>query len=79
MTKHADSNLIVIYQGEPVNAEMVCNILNDNGIEARMNNQLMGSIAPYMTTAGGAQPVEVYVLEEDKEKALQWVAEFEKS
>ena len=39
----------------------------------------MGSIAPWQVSAGGFEPVEVEVLEKDKEKALELINEFRKS
>ena len=71
-----DSQLIVIFQGNPVDSEIVKNLLTDNGIMANLKNQLMGSIAPWHVSPGGFDPVEVEILAKDKEKALKLIEEF---
>ncbi|QGY46828.1 DUF2007 domain-containing protein [Maribellus comscasis] len=79
MSKQADSDLIVVFRGNPVDAEMVKEILVDNGIMANLKNQLMGSIAPWQVSPGGFEPVEVEILESDKESALDLINEFNRS
>lgn len=76
MNKH--SELVVVFRGNTIDAEIVKEILIDNGIMTHMKNQLMGSIAPWQVSAGGLDPVEVEVLEKDSEKALQLVKDFNK-
>lgn len=74
-----DSVLIVVFKGNPMDSEIVKDILNDNGIIANLKNQLMGTIAPWYVSPGGFEPVEVEVLVENKEKALKLINEFNKS
>lgn len=74
-----DFVLIVVFKGNPMDSEIVKDILNDNGIMANLKNQLMGTIAPWYVSPGGFEPVEVEVLVEDKEKALKLIDEFNKS
>ncbi len=74
-----ESKLIVIYKGNPMDSELVTEMLNDNGIKASLKNQYMGAIAPWHVTPGGFEPVEVEILEEDKEKALALIDEFNNS
>ena len=74
-----DSNLIVAFKGNPVDSEIIKEMLNDNGIMANLKNQLMGTIAPWHVSAGGFEPVEVEILETDKEEALKLIGEFNKS
>ena len=75
MTSNDNTKLVSVFNGTPMEVEMLCQILNDNGIEATMKNQLIGMIAPHHTLDGA----DVFVKEEDKEKALYWVEEFKKS
>jgi len=76
MSKQEDNvKLVSIFNGTPMEVEILCNVLNDNGIEASMKDQLIGSIAPHLTLGGA----DVFVKETDKEQALYWVKEFEKS
>ncbi|MCT4645510.1 MAG: DUF2007 domain-containing protein [Carboxylicivirga sp.] len=75
MAVNDNSKLVSVFNGTPMEVEMLCQVLNDNGIEATMKNQLIGMIAPHHTLDGA----DVFVNEEDKEKALYWVEEFKKS
>lgn len=75
MTSNDNTKLVSVFNGTPMEVEMLCQILNDNGVEATMKNQLIGMIAPHHTLDGA----DVFVKEEDKEKALYWVEEFKKS
>ncbi|TRX66127.1 putative signal transducing protein [Carboxylicivirga sp. M1479] len=70
-----NTKLVSVFNGSPMEVEMVCQILNDNGIEASMSNQLIGTIAPHHAIAGA----DVFVKESDKDKALEWVKEFNNS
>ncbi len=74
-----DSKLIVVHKGNPMDSELIKEVLNDHGIIANLKNQLMGTIAPWQVSAGGFEPVEVEVLLKDKDKALELVAEFNNS
>lgn len=74
-----DSELIVVFKGNPIDSELIKDILNDNGIMANLKNQLMGTIAPWHVSPGGFEPVEVEILAKDKEKALKLIDEFNKS
>ncbi len=73
------SNLVTVFSGNPADAEIIGEILSDNGIIANVKNQLMGSIAPWQVAAGGFEPVEIDVLQKDAEKALELINEFKKS
>jgi len=73
------SDLIVIFRGNPIEAEMIKEMFLDYGIMAQLKNQLMGSIAPWHVSAGGFEPVEVLVLKKDEEKALKLIDELNKS
>ncbi len=42
-----DTDLIEIYRGNPINSEIIKDILNDNGVIASMTNQIMGKIVPF--------------------------------
>jgi len=79
MNKHKDLELIVVFRGNPMNSEIIKEILEDNGIMASLKNQFMGSIAPWHVSSGGFEPVEVKVLKKDMEKALDLINEFNKS
>ncbi len=77
--KQKDSDLIVIYTGNPIDSEMIKNFLTDQGIAANLRNQLMGTIAPWQISASGFEPVEIEIFARDKEKALRLIKEFNKN
>jgi len=73
------TDLVMVYAGSPVDAEMIKEILEDYGIPVNIKNQLMGTIAPWQVSGGGASPAEVEVFTKDKEQALLLIEEFHKS
>ncbi len=75
MTTNDKTKLVPVFNGTPMEVEILCDVLKDNGIEASMKDQLIGSIAPHLVPEGA----DVFVMEKDKEKALYWVEEFKKS
>ena len=78
-SKENESKLITIYSGNPVDSEMVKNMLTEQGISASLKNQQMGSIAPWQVSAGGFEPVEVVIFESDKAKALVLIEAFKRA
>ena len=72
-------DVITVFSGSPMDAEIVKEVLADNDIVAHVKNQLMGQIAPWQVSAGGIDPVEVEVLMQDQDKALALVEEFKNS
>ena len=70
------SELVVVFRGNSIDAEIAKGILDANGIMVHIKNQLMGSIAPWQVSAGGFEPVEVQVRQQDAEKALQLLNDF---
>ncbi|WP_320018417.1 DUF2007 domain-containing protein [Labilibaculum manganireducens] len=73
-----DLDLIVIYSGNPIDSEIIKDILTENGIAVNVKNQLMGTIAPWQVSAGGVNPVELEIFARDKEQALRLINEFTK-
>ncbi len=75
-SKHTSSELV--FTGHAWEAEMVRTVLENEGIQAFINNEHIGTLLPFYSTPGmGA--VRVVVSAEDAEKARQFVAEFEKN
>ncbi|MBR8537349.1 DUF2007 domain-containing protein [Carboxylicivirga sediminis] len=70
-----NTKLVTVFNGTPMEVEMLCQVLKDNGIEASMKNQIIGMVAPHHTLEGA----DVLVMEKDKEAALKWVEEFKKA
>ncbi len=77
MNKADDSQAVLVFTGHAWEADMVKNILENEGIRAYLNNEFVGTLAPFYSTPGmGA--VRVVVLGADAEKARAIVADFEK-
>lgn len=70
---------IEVYAGELWQATMVKNILEDNNIQAFLENEYLGSIAPWRVEAGGLNPVKVIVSSLDIDMAIKLIAEFNNS
>ena len=74
-----NSDLMIIYEGNSIESEMVKEILQDHGIIVNIKNQLMGTIAPWQVSAGGFDPIKLEIFVKDKEKALRLIEEFNSS
>ncbi len=73
-----DDDLIVIFSGNPIDSEIVKEILTENGIAVNVKNELMGTIAPWHVSAGGINPVELEIFYKDKDEALRLINDFTK-
>ncbi|MFZ4523549.1 MAG: putative signal transducing protein [Bacteroidales bacterium] len=70
---------VEIFSGTVWQAEMVKSILENVEIEAFLQNETIGSLAPWYTASGGAGSVTVVVSSADYEKAKPFVEEFEQN
>jgi len=77
MDSSKDNEPVVVFTGHAWEAEMLVNILENEGISAFVNNEVIGTLFPFYTTPGmGA--VRVVVSKADEEMAKMRVAIFEK-
>jgi hypothetical protein len=67
------------FSGELWKATMIKNILEDNNIQAFLNNELLGSVAPYLADAGGMANIKVIVNAAQLDDALKLIDEFNSS
>lgn len=70
---------VEVFAGELWQATMIRNVLEDNNIQAFIQNSLMGVIEPWVVSPGGFEPVKVVVANTDYEKAMQLVEEYNHS
>ena len=70
---------VEVFAGELWQATMIKNVLEDNNIQAFVQNSLMGVIEPWVVSPGGFEPVKVVVAFADVEKAMQLVEEYNHS
>nr|WP_294896734.1 DUF2007-related protein [uncultured Pedobacter sp.] len=76
MEKHNNIKPIEVFAGQLWQATMIQNILEDNGIQVFLENELMGTVAPWRVVAGGFNPVKVIVSNTDYEQAVKLIEEF---
>lgn len=69
--------LIEIFSGSAIQAEIVKSILNDNGIEAFLKDEYMGTLAPWYTAPGGAGSVKVVISSLDYTQAKMIVEKYQ--
>jgi len=71
-----NDNPVEVFAGTPIDAGMIQSLLEQEGIEAFIENELMGSIAPWYVTPGGSGAAKVVVAGQDYEKALQIIGDY---
>ncbi|MCW3805905.1 DUF2007 domain-containing protein [Plebeiibacterium marinum] len=76
MKTDTGNNLVEIYSGPSVEAGIVKSYLSDSGIEAYLKDEYMGTIAPWNVSAGGANPVKIFVPDSEMEQAKKLVDEY---
>ena len=67
--------LVEIFAGELWQAEMIKEMLEDNGIQAYLGNELMGNIAPWIVTPGGAASVKLNISTSDYVRSKELIDE----
>ena len=72
----SSNEFVEIFAGEPWQAAVVKDLLEDNGINAFIENGLMGSIAPWQVTPGGAGSAQVKIFASDYDVAKELVNSF---
>ena len=65
-----------VYSGDSLKAQMIANLLRENGIPAFVRNQLLGQIAPFCVTLGGSNATSVEVIAEYAEEAKTIIGNF---
>lgn len=79
--KHPDREIlpVEVFAGTNIQAAMLKSMLDDAQIYSFLKDEIMGTLNPWWTDAGGAGPVRVIVSSNDAEEAFQIVAQFEKN
>ena len=78
MNEIMNSEIVVAFEGNQIEAELIRGLLIDNGIQINIQNELMGTIAPWQVSPGGFNPVKIEVASKDRDKALELIKEFKK-
>ncbi len=74
-----ENQIIEIFAGTPWEAGMVQSLLESAGIMAFLNDQIIGTLNPWWTSAGGVGPVRVTISSADYEEAKAIMDEYEKN
>lgn len=69
-------DIVVVFEGSLFHAQMLVDLLQNEGIEAFLRDEILGTRSPGWRIAGG---VKVVVSSLDLEKARTIVTDFEKS
>jgi hypothetical protein len=69
MLTQKENNPLEIFAGNIVEASMVKNLLENEGINAYLKDELMGTLNPWYVTAAGVGAVKVLISAFDFEKA----------
>ena len=59
MKKQKENDFIEVFAGTPINAAIVRSILEDAGIMTFLKDDIMGTVAPWYVSAGGAGAVKI--------------------
>ncbi len=70
--------IIEVFSGDLYQATMVKDLLKSNGIEAFIENGLIGNIAPWYASSGGVTPVNVKIFSSDYIVAKELIGAFTK-
>ena len=69
--------MIEIYRGSPIQSMNICNLLENSGIKVFVLNELLANIEPWLISSGGSAPMILNVNENDVEKAVSLITEFD--
>jgi len=70
---------VEVFAGTSAQATIVKSILESAGIYCFLKDDIMGTLLPWYTSAGGAGAVKVFVSDADFEEAKAIVEEYEKN
>ncbi len=69
--------LVEIFSGTILQAGMLQSLLSDVGIDSYLKDENIGTLMPWISSPGGANPVAVQVAEINYERAILIVEQFE--
>jgi hypothetical protein len=70
------NEIVEVFSGDLYQATMLKDLLESNGIEAFIENELMGNIAPWYASSGGIAPVNVKIFSADYTKVQELITAF---
>ncbi|MBE9467917.1 MAG: DUF2007 domain-containing protein [Bacteroidetes bacterium] len=79
MKKDKKNDLIEIFAGSLIDAEMVNSLLKNSKIDTFLKDEYVGTIAPWQVSAGGSGAVKIIINSNDYETAKLIVEEYERN
>jgi len=79
MKKDKKNDLLEIFAGSSIEAEIVSSLLKNAEIETFLKDEIMGTLAPWQVTAGGSGAVKIIIKSTDYETAKLIVEEYEQN
>ncbi len=79
MTKDKKNDLVEIFAGSSIDAEIVSSLLKNSKIETFLKDEIMGTLAPWQVSAGGSGAVKIIINSNDYETAKLIVEEYEQN
>ncbi len=76
MDKKDKNRPVIVYSGNYTQALMIRSFLESAGIQAFVQDEMSGSLAPFATSPAGVGSVKVIVAERDLEEAERMIDEF---
>ncbi len=73
------NDIIEVYAGSPLDTGLIMSMLQDSDIECFLQDENMGTIAPWQVSAGGAGAVKIMINSNDLEKARLIIEQFEQN
>ncbi|MFA6403768.1 MAG: DUF2007-related protein [Salinivirgaceae bacterium] len=70
---------VEVFAGTIMQAEMVKSLLENAEIEAFLKDEINGTLAPWVISPGGVNPVKVIISNKDYDKAKSVVDEYEEN
>jgi hypothetical protein len=67
---------VIVYSGSIVDADLLRCLLDGEGIQSYLKDEMVGMVAPYVAGPGGAGAVKVVIDKEDLERARPIVDDF---
>lgn len=79
MKTKKNNDIIEVFAGTSIDAEIVRSLLEDSDIKTFLKDDNMGTIAPWHVSAGGAGAVKVIINSNDYDKAKLIIEKYEES
>ena len=73
-----DQSFCIVYSGSIVEVDLLKGLLEGEGINALLQDEFIGTIAPYAAAAGGAGAIKVLVARADLDRAEAIIERFVK-